>query len=110
MFSGQKINTTEHRAVLHIALRNRSNRPIVVDGQDVMPEVNAVLTHMRRFTEAVRGGAWKGYTGKAITDVVNVGIGGSDLGPVMVTEALKPYWQKGLRPHFVSNVDATQLV
>jgi glucose-6-phosphate isomerase len=110
MFGGQKINTTEHRAVLHIALRNRSNRPILVDGKDVMPEVNAVLTHMRRFSDAVRSGAWKGYTGKAITDVVNVGIGGSDLGPVMATEALKPYWQKGLHPHFVSNVDATQLV
>src|SRR5262245_42387200 len=77
MFNGEKINTTEDRAVLHIALRNRSNRPIVVDGQDVMPEVNAVLKHMREFSEAIRGGSWTGYTGKAITDVVNIGIGGS---------------------------------
>src|SRR5947209_6193622 len=82
MFAGEKINTSEGRAVLHVALRNRSNRPILVDGQDVMPEVNAVLKHMREFTEAVRNGAWKGYTGQTITDVVNIGIGGSDLGPV----------------------------
>src|SRR5947209_8545723 len=81
MFTGVKINTTEDRAVLHVALRNRSNRPISVDGKDVMPEVNAVLAHMRQFTEAVRNGTWKGYTGKTITDVVNIGIGGSDLGP-----------------------------
>ena len=94
MFTGEKINTTEDRAVLHVALRNRSNRPILVDGKDVMPEVNAVLAHMREFTEAVRSGAWKGYTGKPITDVVNIGIGGSDLGPVMVTEALKPYGKR----------------
>ena len=97
MFSGAKINTTEDRAVLHIALRNRSNRPILVDGQDVMPDVNRVLAQMRRFSEAVRTGEWQGYTGKAITDVVNIGIGGSDLGPKMVTEALKPYGQPGLR-------------
>src|SRR4051812_3355556 len=109
MFTGQKINTTENRAVLHIALRNRSNRPILVDGQDVMPEVNAVLDHMRTFSEAVRGGSWKGYTGSRITDVVNVGIGGSDLGPVMVTEALKPYSKRDLRVHFVSNIDSTHL-
>ena len=110
MFSGEKINTTEDRAVLHIALRNRSNTPVYVDGQDVMPEVNRVLAKMRAFSEAVRSGAWKGYTGKAITDVVNIGIGGSDLGPKMVCEALKPYAKPGLRVHFVSNVDSTDLV
>ena len=109
MFSGAKINITEDRAVLHIALRNRSNTPIFVDGKDVMPEVNAVLAHMKEFSDAVRSGAWKGYTGKAITDFVNIGIGGSDLGPVMVTEALKPYQGKGPRAHFVSNVDGTHL-
>lgn len=109
MFTGQKINTTEDRAVLHIALRNRSNRPIVVDGKDVMPEVNAVLSHMKEFSDAIRSGAWKGYTGKAITDVVNIGIGGSDLGPVMATEALKPYSKAGLRVHFVSNIDGTHI-
>jgi glucose-6-phosphate isomerase len=110
MFSGEKINTTENRAVLHVALRNRSNRPIQVDGQDVMPEVNRVLAKMRHFTEAVRSGKWTGYTGKRITDVVNIGIGGSDLGPKMVTEALKPYGQPGLWVHYVSNVDSTDLV
>ena len=109
MFSGEKINITEDRAVLHIALRNRSNRPILVDGQDVMPDVNATLAHMREFSEAVRSGEWKGYTGKAITDIVNIGIGGSDLGPVMVTEALKPYAQAGLNAHFVSNIDGTHI-
>jgi glucose-6-phosphate isomerase len=110
MFTGEKINITENRAVLHIALRNRSNRPILVDGKDVMPEVNAVLAHMEEFSKAVRSGEWKGYTGKPITDFVNIGIGGSDLGPVMVTEALKPYAQKGLNAHFVSNVDGTHIV
>ena len=110
MFAGEKINGTENRAVLHVALRNRSNRPILVDGQDVMPEVNAVLAKMRGFTDRVRSGAWTGFTGKRITDIVNIGIGGSDLGPVMVTEALRPYWQEGLRAHFVSNVDGTHLV
>ena len=109
MFSGAKINTTEDRAVLHVALRNRSNTPIIVDGKDVMPEVNAVLKHMREFSDAIRSGSWKGYTGKAITDVVNIGIGGSDLGPVMATEALKPYGKPGLRVHFVSNVDGTHI-
>ncbi len=109
MFSGDKINITEDRAVLHIALRNRSNRAIVVDGQDVMPGVNAVLDHMKEFSEAVRSGAWKGYTGKKITDIVNIGIGGSDLGPVMVTEALKPYGHPDLKMHFVSNVDGTHI-
>jgi glucose-6-phosphate isomerase len=110
MFNGGKINTTEDRAVLHIALRNHSNRPILVDGQDVMPQVNAVLAKMRKFSDVVRSGEWKGYTGQAITDVVNIGIGGSDLGPKMVTEALKPYAQPGLHVHFVSNVDATDIV
>lgn len=110
MFTGQKINVTEDRAVLHVALRNRSNTPIQVDGKDVMPEVNQVLAKMRRFSEAVRSGDWKGYTGKAITDVVNIGIGGSDLGPKMVCEALKPYGKPGLRAHFVSNVDSTDMV
>ena len=110
MFTGRKINTTEGRAVLHIALRNRSNEPIDVDGVDVMPEVNRVLGKMRAFSEAVRSGEWKGYTGKAITDVVNIGIGGSDLGPKMVCEALKPYARPDLRAHFVSNVDGTDLV
>jgi glucose-6-phosphate isomerase len=110
MFSGQKINHTEGRAVLHVALRNRSNSPIYVDGQNVMPEVNQVLGKMRSFSEAVRSGEWKGFTGKAITDIVNIGIGGSDLGPKMVCEALKPYARPGLRAHFVSNVDSTDLV
>ncbi len=110
MFSGERINRTEDRPVLHIALRNRSNRPILVDGKDVMPEVNAVLAKIRGFTDRVRSGAWTGFTGKRITDIVNIGIGGSDLGPVMVTEALRPYWQEGLRAHFVSNVDGTHLV
>jgi glucose-6-phosphate isomerase len=109
MFRGDKINITENRAVLHIALRNRSNRPIIVDGEDVMPGVNAVLAHMRQFSDAIRSGSWKGYSGKPITDVVNIGIGGSDLGPVMVTEALKPYSKPGLRVHFVSNVDGTDI-
>ncbi len=110
MFCGEKINLTEERAVLHVALRNRSNLPIYVDGQDVMPEINRVLGKMRRFSEEVRSGTWKGYTGKTITDVINIGIGGSDLGPKMVCEALKPYAQAGLRVHFVSNVDSTDLV
>jgi glucose-6-phosphate isomerase len=88
MFSGEKINITENRAVLHTALRNRSGRPVNVDGKNVMPEVERVLQQMRKFSEAVRSGQWKGYTGKEIIDVVNIGIGGSDLGPVMVTEAL----------------------
>jgi glucose-6-phosphate isomerase len=109
MFDGVKINITENRAVLHVALRNRSNRPIYVDGKDVMPEVNAVLKHMEEFSNKVRSGEWKGYTGKTITDFVNIGIGGSDLGPVMVTEALKPYAKRDLRAHFVSNVDGTQM-
>lgn len=108
MFSGEKINRTEDRAVLHVALRNRSNTPILVDGKDVMPEVNAVLEKMKHFSEAIISGEWKGYTGKAITDVVNIGIGGSDLGPFMVTEALRPY-KNHLNMHFVSNVDGTHI-
>jgi len=109
MFSGKKINTTEDRAVLHTALRNRSNRPVYVEGVNVMEDVNRVLGQMKKFSEAVRSGEWKGYTGKAITDVVNIGIGGSDLGPVMVCEALKPYAKEGLNVHFVSNVDGTHV-
>ncbi|HRI49475.1 MAG TPA: glucose-6-phosphate isomerase [Pseudomonadota bacterium] len=109
MFCGEKINITEDRAVLHIALRNRGNRPIIVDGKDVMPEVNAVLKKMRHFTESVRSGQWKGFTGKTITDIVNIGIGGSDLGPVMATEALRPYWKEGMKVHFVSNIDGTHV-
>ena len=108
MFSGEKINRTENRAVLHVALRNRSNTPILVDGKDVMPEVNAVLEKMKTFSQAIISGEWKGYTGKAITDVVNIGIGGSDLGPYMVTEALRPY-KNHLNMHFVSNVDGTHI-
>lgn len=110
MFHGEKVNFTENRAVLHVALRNRSNRPIFVDGHNVMPQVNAVLAKMRVFSEAVRHGKWLGYTGKRITDVVNIGIGGSDLGPKMVCEALKPYSDWAIQAHFVSNVDDTQLV
>jgi glucose-6-phosphate isomerase len=110
MFAGDKINITENRAVLHVALRNRSNRPIYVDGEDVMPGVNAVLKKMARFCDRVRDGDWKGYTGKTITDIVNIGIGGSDLGPFMATEALRPYGKPGLNPHFVSNIDGTHLV
>jgi glucose-6-phosphate isomerase len=110
MFRGDKINTTENRAVLHVALRNLANRPILVDGRNVMPEVNRVLVQMRRFSQAVRSGTWRGYTGEPITDVINIGIGGSDLGPKMVTTALKPYARPGLRVHYVSNVDSTDLV
>ena len=110
MFSGDAINQTEGRAVLHVALRNRSNTPILVGGKDVMPEINDVLARMKSFTERVRSGAWTGYTGAAITDVVNIGIGGSDLGPVMVTEALKLYADdQKLRVHFVSNIDGTHV-
>ena len=109
MFRGERINTTENRAVLHVALRNLSNTPIEVDGRDVMPGVNRVLEQMADFTERVRGGQWRGCTGKAITDVVNIGIGGSDLGPHMVTTALHPYWRQGMQAHFVSNVDGTDI-
>jgi len=110
MFDGEKINNTEDRAVLHTALRNRSNRPVMVDGEDVMPGVNSVLARMREFTDKVRDGQWLGSTEKPITDIVNIGIGGSDLGPVMVCDALKPFAKEGLNVHFVSNVDGTQIV
>ncbi|NEX21908.1 glucose-6-phosphate isomerase [Thiorhodococcus mannitoliphagus] len=110
MFSGAPINNTEDRAVLHIALRNRSNRPILVDGKNVMPEINAVLARMEAFVGRVRSGEWTGHTGKRITDVVNIGIGGSNLGPKMVCAALAPYQSESLRVHFVSNVDGTHLV
>jgi glucose-6-phosphate isomerase len=113
MFAGEAINVTEGRAVLHVALRNRSNRPILVDGKqgkrDVMPDVDAALAHMRSFSDAVRSGAWTGYTGKPIRSIVNIGIGGSDLGPVMVTEALRPYLRGDLALHFVSNVDGSHI-
>ncbi|PVX33052.1 glucose-6-phosphate isomerase [Pasteurella langaaensis DSM 22999] len=108
MFTGEKINRTENRAVLHTALRNRANTPVLVDGKDVMPEVNSVLAKMKSFCDRVISGDWKGYTGKAITDVINIGIGGSDLGPYMVTEALRPY-KNHLTMHFVSNVDGTHI-
>ncbi|MDT9587598.1 MAG: glucose-6-phosphate isomerase [Candidatus Arsenophonus melophagi] len=108
MFSAEKINRTEDRAVLHIALRNRSNRSIKFDGIDIMPQVNAVLDKMHCFSDRVINGEWKGYTGKEITDVVNIGIGGSDLGPCMVTEALRPY-KNHLNMHFVSNVDGSHI-
>ena len=110
MFSGSIINTTEKRAVLHTALRNRSNKPVFFRGQDVMPEINNVLAKMRAFTEQVRSGEWKGFSGKAITDVVNIGIGGSDLGPKMVDTALSAYGMDTLKTHFVSNVDETDIV
>lgn len=109
MFNGEGINETEDRAVLHTALRNRSNTPVFIDGKDIMADVNEVLAKMKKFSEAIISGNWKGYTGKAITDVVNIGIGGSDLGPVMVTEALKAY-KNHLNLHFVSNVDGTHIV
>jgi glucose-6-phosphate isomerase len=109
MFAGGRINETENRAVLHVALRNRANTPIHADGVDVMPEVNAVLSRMRDFSRRVNSGKWKGFTGKRITDIVNIGIGGSDLGPVMATECLRPYANPKLRVHFVSNVDGTHI-
>jgi glucose-6-phosphate isomerase len=110
MFAGEKINTTENRAVLHTALRSQSEQPITLDGKDVLPEVRAVLKRMGVFAKAVRSGEWRGYTGKPITTVINIGIGGSDLGPVMVTEALKYYSQRDLAVRFVSNIDSTQFV
>ncbi|MBW6414328.1 glucose-6-phosphate isomerase [Methylacidiphilum fumariolicum] len=109
MFSGKRINFTENRPVLHVALRNRSERPIYVDGKDVMVDVKRVLEKMKNFAEAVRSKRWKGYSGKPIKDIVNIGIGGSDLGPRMVTHALKPYGHKELNVHFVSNVDGTDI-
>lgn len=109
MFDGERINTTEDRAVLHVALRNRSNRPVYVDGEDVMPQVNAVLAQMRRFCEEIHSGRWRGCTGRPITDVVNIGIGGSDLGPRMATHALKPFSDGRIRVHFVANIDPTDI-
>jgi glucose-6-phosphate isomerase len=109
MFTGERINETEDRPVLHAALRNTAGTPILVDGRDVMPEVNAVLDRMQHFSERLISGQWRGYSGRRITDIVNIGIGGSDLGPVMVCEALRPYARNGLRPHFVSNVDGTHI-
>jgi len=110
MFAGSKINETEHRAVLHTALRNFSGNPVMMDGTDVMPLVKKSLSHMQSFCEEIHSGKWKGYSGKNIKYIVNIGIGGSDLGPVMVTEALKPYWKDGIQAYFVSNVDGTHIV
>jgi len=109
MFSGDIINETEKRSVLHTALRNRSGNPVFVNGKDVMPQVGSVLKKMKAFSDKIINGEWKGYSGKRITDIVNIGIGGSDLGPVMVTEALRPYWKEGMSVHFVSNVDGTHI-
>ncbi len=109
MFSGDQVNNTEQRAVLHVALRNRSNRPIYVGGEDVMPQINGVLASMEQFVGRVRSGEWKGFTGRPITDVVNIGIGGSNLGPKMVCAALGPYLDDNLKVHFVSNIDGTHL-
>ena len=110
MFRGDKINLTENRAVLHIALRRPANQPLIVEGKDLMPEVESTRQHMKVFSEQVRSGSWKGYKGQPVSDIVNIGIGGSDLGPVMVTEALKPFARRDLKMHFVSNIDSTQLV
>lgn len=109
MFSGASINNSEFRPVLHTALRNRSNTPVFVDGEDVMPKINRVLAQVRYFTERVRGGHLRGYSGHLITDVINIGIGGSDLGPHVVCDSMKPYAQRGMNVHFVSNVDPTHL-
>lgn len=109
MFGGEKINYTEHRAVLHTALRNSSNRKVRVDGEDVMPNVRRVLSKMAKFVRAVHSAEHRGYTGKRITDIVNIGIGGSDLGPYMVTEALSPYAVRGIKVHFVSNIDGVHV-
>ena len=109
MFSGEAINNTEDRAVLHTALRNRSNSPVMVAGEDVMPAINAVLAQMKRFCDQVHGGEWLGFSGSKITDIVNIGIGGSDLGPAMICDALEPYGVEGMSVHFVSNVDGTDL-
>ena len=110
MFAGKAINRTEDRSVLHVALRNRSNDPIIVDGQDVMPEVNSVLEKMSEFARKVRSGEWRGYTGVPIRNIVNIGIGGSDLGPAMAYESLKPYADSGISASFVSNIDGTDFV
>ena len=110
MFSGEKINQTENRSVLHTALRNLSGTPVSSDGKDVMPDVLRVLAQMKDFAQRIHSGQWKGFSGKKIKYIVNIGIGGSDLGPVMVTEALRPYWKEGIQAYFVSNVDATHIV
>ena len=107
MFSGEKINKTENRAVLHVALRHQDNTPIYVDGRDVMPKIRKVLGRIKDFSEAVRLGTFTGYTGKKLTNIVNIGIGGSDLGPYMAVEALRPYWAKDIKCHFISNIDGT---
>ena len=109
MFSGEAINETENRPVLHTALRNMESTPVFLNGKDIMPQINEVLSKMERFSDAIISGKWKGYTGKRITDIVNIGIGGSDLGPAMVTEALKPYAKNEIKPHFVSNIDGTHI-
>ena len=109
MFKGEKINQTENRAVLHTALRNFSDEPLIHEGSDIMPGIKKVLNQMKELCKKVHSGEWKGYTGKPIKHIVNIGIGGSDLGPVMVTEALKPYWVEGIQIHFVSNVDGTHI-
>jgi glucose-6-phosphate isomerase len=109
MFTGELINGTEGRSVLHTALRNFSGKPVYSEGKDVMPEVKKELEHIKHFCQEIHKGDWKGYTGKKIKYIVNIGIGGSDLGPVMVTEALKPYWKKDIQPYFVSNIDGTDL-
>ena len=109
MFSGEKINETENRPVLHIALRNSLSNPIYVDGENIMEEISRELDHIRQFSIDILEGNWKGYSGERITDIVNIGIGGSDLGPVTVTEALKPYWDGRITPHFVSNIDGSHL-
>jgi glucose-6-phosphate isomerase len=110
MFEGEIINETENRAVLHVALRNFSDKAFIADGKNVMPEVEKVREHINSFTQKIHSGEWKGYTGKPIKYIVNIGIGGSDLGPVMVTEALRPYWKEGIQPYFVSNIDGTHIV
>ena len=107
MFSGEKINKTENRAVLHVALRHQDNTPIYVEGRDVMPKIREVLGLIKDFSEAVRLGTFTGYTGKKLTNIVNIGIGGSDLGPFMAVEALRPYWAKDIKCHFISNIDGT---
>ncbi|RJR26007.1 MAG: glucose-6-phosphate isomerase, partial [Desulfobacteraceae bacterium] len=109
MFEGMAINETEGRAVLHTALRNRKGTPVYVNGRDVMPEVFSILARMRDFSKSISAGSWLGFSGRKITDIVNIGIGGSDLGPFMVTQCLRPYWLEGISAHFVSNVDGTHL-
>ncbi len=110
MFDGEKINETEGRAVMHTALRSFSDKPIMAEGEDIMPEIRETRQKMKSFCHKIHSGEWKGYSGKKIKNIVNIGIGGSDLGPVMVTEALKPYWMKGIQAHFISNIDGTQIV